>query len=512
VGTDILSNLTSGFGTVLRPEYLLFVFIGVVVGTAIGVLPGIGPSLTISLLLPITFGLDPIAAFIMFGGIFYGAMYGGSTTSILVNTPGESSSVVTAIDGFQMAKKGRGGAALATAAIGSFVAGSFATLALMLLAPLLVRFALQFGAPEYFALMLLALSAVTGLAGQSAPKAFFATLLGLAMGMVGIDLQTGQARFTFGSLNMLGGIDAVMVAVGLFAVGEVFWAAATIKVTHDETVALRGSLLMTREEWRRSLPSWLRGSVIGFFIGILPGAGATIASFLSYNAEQRFARGRAELGKGAIEGVAGPEAANNASAGGALVPLLALGIPGSATTAVMLVAFQMYGLRPGPLLFQQQADLVWALIASLYLANAALLVLNLPMVRMWIKLLEVPKPLLYTSILVFSLLGVYADTQNVFSMFLLIGLGVLGFVLRRYDFPLAPVVLGAVLGPMIEQEFRRGMAISQNDASVFFTRPISGVLMALVIFSFVTPVLNALWVRLRARAQPVVAAPAAEPE
>ncbi len=508
MGTDILSNLTTGFGTVLRPEYLLYVFIGVTVGTAIGVLPGIGPSLTISLLLPITFGLDPIAAFIMFGGIFYGAMYGGSTTSILVNTPGESSSVVTAIDGFQMAKKGRGGAALATAAIGSFVAGTFATLALMLMAPLLVRFALRFGAPEYFALMLLALSAVTGLAGQSAPKAFFATLLGLAMGMVGIDLQTGQARFTFGSLNMLGGIDAVMVAVGLFAVGEVFWAAATIKATHEESVALRGSLLMTREEWRRSLPSWLRGSLIGFGIGILPGAGATIASFLSYSAEQRFARGRAELGHGAIEGVAGPEAANNASAGGALVPLLALGIPGSATTAVMLVAFQMYGMRPGPLLFQQQGDLVWALIASLYLANIALLVLNLPMVRIWVKLLEVPKPLLYTSILVFSLLGIYADTQNVFSMFLLIGLGLLGFFLRRYDFPLAPVVLGAVLGPMIEQEFRRAMAISQNDASVFFTRPLSGVLMALVILSFVAPIATAVWARLRARSAPAVAAPA----
>ena len=497
---DILSNLTTGFGVVLRPETLLFVFIGVTVGTAIGVLPGIGPSLTISLLLPVTFGLEPIDAFVMFGGIFYGAMYGGSTTSILVNTPGESSSVVTAIDGFQMAKKGRGGAALATAAIGSFFAGTFATICLMVAAPLLVRFALNFGAPEYFALMLLALSAVTGLAGQSAPKAFFATLLGLAMGMVGIDLQTGQARFTFGSLQMMGGINPVTVAVGLFAVGEVFWAAGTIKVIHEETVALRGSLMMSREEWRRSLPAWARGSVIGFFIGVLPGAGATIASFLSYNAEQRFAKGRADLGKGAIEGVAGPEAANNASAGGALVPLLALGIPGSATTAVMLVAFQIYGLRPGPLLFQQQSELVWGLIASLYVANAALLILNLPLVRLWVKLLDVPKPVLYTSILVFSLLGVYADTQSVFSMFLLVALGAIGFLLRRYDFPLAPVVLGAVLGPMIEQEYRRALAISVSDYSVFFTRPIAAVLMALVIMSFLVPIFNAVWRRSRARA------------
>jgi len=499
-GGDIWANLVSGFGVVLTPQHLFFVMLGVVIGTAIGVLPGIGPSLTISLLLPVTFGLEPISAFVMFGGIFYGAMYGGSTTSILVNTPGESSSVVTAIDGFQMAKKGRGGAALATAAIGSFFAGTFATLMLMLMAPLLVRFALQFGAPEYFALMLLALSAVTGLAGQSAPKAFFATLLGLGLGMVGIDLQTGQARFTFGNLNLLGGIDPVMVAIGLFAVGEVFWAAGTLKRTFEETVTLRGSLLMNREEWQRSWPAWVRGSVIGFIVGVLPGAGATIASFLSYNAEQRFAKGKAELGKGAIEGVAGPEAANNASAGGALVPLLALGIPGSATTAVMLVAFQIYGLRPGPLLFQQQADLVWGLIASLYIANLALLVLNLPMVRMWIKLLDVPKPMLYTGILTFSLLGVYADTQNTFSMVLLLLLGLLGFLLRRYDFPLAPVVLGAVLGPLIEQEFRRSLAISVSDYSVFFTRPLALVLMMLVMMSFLVPLFNAIWKASRRRA------------
>lgn len=507
-GGDVWANLITGFSVVLTPQHLFFVAIGVVIGTAIGVLPGIGPSLTISLLLPVTFGLEPISAFVMFGGIFYGAMYGGSTTSILVNTPGESSSVVTAIDGFQMAKQGRGGAALATAAIGSFFAGTFATLALMLMAPLLVRFALQFGAPEYFALMLLALSAVTGLAGQSAPKAFFATLLGLALGMIGIDLQTGQARFTFGSLNMLGGVDPVMVAIGLFAVGEVFWVAGTYKRIDEETVTLKGSLLMNREEWARSWPSWIRGTLIGFTTGILPGAGATIASFLSYNAEQRFAKGRRELGKGAIEGVAGPEAANNASAGGALVPLLALGIPGSATTAVMLVAFQIYGLRPGPLLFQQQADLVWGLIASLYIANAVLLILNLPMVRIWIKLLDVPKPVLYVGILAFSLLGVYADTQNTFSMVILLALGLIGFVLRRYDFPLAPVVLGAVLGPLIEQEFRRSLAISVNDYSVFFTRPISLVLMTLVGMAFLVPLFNAIWQWSKTRAQ--VSIPAEE--
>lgn len=489
---DIWSSILQGFAVVLTPQNLLFMTLGVLIGTAIGVLPGIGPSLTISLLLPVTFGLDPVAAFVMFGGIYYGAMYGGSTTSILVNTPGESSSVVTAIDGFQMAKKGRGGAALATAAIGSFFAGTVATLALMLLAPLLVRFALSFGSPEYFALMLLALSAVTGLAGRSAPKALFATFFGLALSMVGIDMQTGQARFTFGNLMLLGGIDAVTIAIGLFAVGEVFWAAATIKGIHEETLKLRGSLLMTREDWRRSIPAWVRGSFIGFVTGVLPGAGATVASFLSYNAEQRFAQGRRELGQGAIEGVAGPEAANNAAAGGAMVPLLALGIPGSATTAVMLVAFQMYGLRPGPLLFVEQGDLVWGLIASLYIANVLLLVLNLPLVRLWVKLLDVPKPILYAAILVFSFLGVYADTQNTFSMILLLALGVVGFLFRKVDVPLAPVVLGAVLGPMLEQEFRRALAISVADYSVFFTRPLSAVLLVLVVISFLAPFVNAL--------------------
>ncbi len=489
---DIWSSILHGFAVVLTPQNLLFMTIGVLVGTAIGVLPGIGPSLTISLLLPVTFGLDPVAAFVMFGGIYYGAMYGGSTTSILVNTPGESSSVVTAIDGFQMAKRGRGGAALATSAIGSFFAGTVATLALMLLAPLLVRFALSFGAPEYFALMLLALSAVTGLAGRSAPKALFATLFGLALSMIGIDMQTGQARFTFGNLMLLGGIDAVTIAIGLFAVGEVFWAAATMRGVHEETLKLQGSLLMTKDEWRRSFPAWVRGTVIGFITGVLPGAGATVASFLSYNAEQRFAKGRKELGQGAIEGVAGPEAANNAAAGGAMVPLLALGIPGSATTAVMLVAFQMYGLRPGPLLFAEQGDLVWGLIASLYIANVLLLILNLPLVRIWVKLLDVPKPVLYTAILVFSMLGVYADTQNSFSMILLLVLGVIGFLFRKVDVPLAPVVLGAVLGPMLEQEFRRALAISVNDYSVFFTRPISAVLLALVAISFLVPFINAL--------------------
>ena len=485
---DIFGSLLGGFATALTPQNLLYAGIGVVLGTAIGVLPGIGPALTISLLLPITFGLDPVPAFIMFGGIYYGAMYGGSTTSILVNTPGESASVVTAIDGYQMAKKGRAGAALARRAIGSFVAGTLATIALMFLAAALVEFAVQLGAPEYFAIMLVALSAVTSLSGTSAPKALFATLLGLALGLVGTDNQTGQLRLTFGINELEDGIDVVLGAIGLFAVGEVLWYAATLRsqVT-EERQTVRGSTWMTREEFRRSVPAWLRGSGIGFFIGALPGAGATIASFISYALERRFSKRRSEFGKGAIEGVAGPEAANNASAGGALVPLLGLGIPGSGTTAVMLVAFQIYGLQPGPLLFSSRPDLVWGLIASLYIANVALLVLNLPLVGIWVRLLDIPKPLLYAGILVVSAVGVYSLNRNAFDLAVVFVLGVVGFLMRRYDYPLAPVILGIVLGPLIDNNFRRGMIMTDGNVLALLTRPLTLAILVLAIAFFVLP-------------------------
>lgn len=497
--TQLLANLGTGFGTALTPTNLLFGLIGVMTGTAIGVLPGIGPALTIALLLPLTFGLEPTTAFIMFGGILYGAMYGGSTTSILVNTPGESASVVTTLDGFKMAKQGRGGAALATAAIGSFVAGTFATFMLMLLAPVLVEFALRFGPPEYFAIMCLALTAVTGLAGDSAPKAMFATLLGLGIGMIGIDLQTGQARYTLGSPELLGGVDVVVAAIGLFAIGEVFWNAATFKRIREEIVRTTGSLLMTRDEWKRSIPAWIRGTLIGFFIGVLPGAGATVASFLSYNAERRASKTPEKFGTGMIEGVAGPEAANNASAGGALVPLLALGLPGSGTTAMMLAAFQLYGLRPGPLLFSQKPELVWGLIASLYIGNALLLLLNLPLVGIWVRMLDIPKPLLFSGILVFSVLGVYALNNSVAELLMLFALGVTAFFMRRHGFPMAPIVLGVVLGPLIEQEFRRAMLISVGNPLIFFTRPISLTILLLAILSLVGPSAAQAWSNWRQR-------------
>jgi putative tricarboxylic transport membrane protein len=492
-----VDSLLNGFITALSPMNLLFGLIGVTVGTAIGVLPGIGPSLTISMLLPITYGLDPTTAFIMFGGIYYGAMYGGSTTSILVKMPGEAASVVTSLDGFQMALQGRAGAALATAAIGSFVAGTFATFMLMLLAPLLVNLALRFGPPEYFALMTLALTTVSGLSGVSAPRAMFSTMLGLGLGVIGIDLQSGQARLTFGIPSLLGGIDVIVAAVGFFAIGEVLWtasarrAATSAPMANEPMVSNVARLKMTQDDWRRSWPAWIRGSLIGFFVGVLPGAGATLASFLSYSAERSASKYPEEFGKGAIEGVAAPEAANNASAGGSIVPLLALGIPGGGTTAIMLAAFQLYGLQPGPLLFAEQPQLVWGLIASLYISNALLLALNLPLAGVWIKLLHVPQPLLFGSVLALSMVGVYTLNHNSFDLLVVWILGIVSFFMRRYDFPIPPVILGLVLGPLLEQEFRKSMAISLGNPSIFVERPISAIIL------FVASIV--LWAGIRSR-------------
>lgn len=498
--TQLGDNLAVGFGGALAPLNLLLGVVGVTLGTAIGVLPGIGPALTISMLLPLTFGMDPVGAFIMFGGIYYGAMYGGSTTSILVKMPGEASSVMTALDGFGMTRKGRAGAALATAAIGSFIAGTFATLMLMLMAPVLVEFALGFGPTEYFALMVLALTALCGLSSRSRAKTAFATLLGLALGTMGIDVQTGQARFTFGVQGLLGGMNIVVVTVGLFAVGEVFWYAATRGTADagEAPVPVRGRVRLTRDEWRRSFPAWIRGTMIGFFTGVLPGAGATVASFLSYSAERRFSKAPEEFGDGAIEGVAGPEAANNASAGGSLVPLLALGIPGSGTTAVMLAAFQMYGLQPGPLLFSQDSELVWGLIASLYVSNALLLVLNLPLIGLWVRLLRVPRPLLFGTVLAFSTLGVYTLNNNIFDVAMVYVLGVLAFFMRRYGFPIAPTILAVVLGPLLEQQFRRAMAISGGDPTVFVTRPLTAAILFGAVAVVSAPVLTRYLARRRA--------------
>ncbi|MBY2924353.1 tripartite tricarboxylate transporter permease [Rhizobium leguminosarum] len=486
---DTLAALFDGFAVALTPYNLMWSLVGVTLGTAIGVLPGIGPALTVALLLPVTYGLEPTSAFIMFAGIYYGAMYGGSTTSILLNTPGESASIVTALDGHAMARKGRGAQALATAAIGSFVAGTIATIALTFVAPLMVKVALLFGPAEYFALMVLALTTVTAVLGSSLSRGLASLLFGLALGLVGIDLQTGQARFALGIPELLDGIDVVIVAVGLFAVGETLFTVARHAFETEQIYDIRGSKWMSREDWRRSWKPWLRGTAIGFPIGALPAGGSEIPTFLSYLTEKRLSKNPEEFGHGAIEAVAGPEAANNASAAGVLAPLLALGLPTSATAAIMLAAFQQYGIQPGPLLFDNNPELVWGLIASLYIGNVMLLLLNLPLAGVWVKLLAIPRPWLYSGILLFATMGAYTLNNNIVDVAMLWIIGVIGFGMRVLDVPVAPCIVGLILGPLAEQQFRRALTISQGDASVFFTHPISLALLVIATALVIVPTL-----------------------
>jgi putative tricarboxylic transport membrane protein len=478
--SSLFTDMGTGFSVALAPENLMFGLLGVLIGTAVGVLPGLGPSVAIALLLPLTFGLEPTTAFILFGGIYYGTMYGGSTTSILINTPGDAASSVSTFEGYPMAKKGLGGVALATSAIGSFIGGTFATFMLMIAATSLASATLWFGPPEYFALMLFALTMVTGMAGKSLPRALFALALGLGLAMIGIDLQTGENRLTFGVQELYGGIDVALGAVGLFAVGEALWLIAAPPSGPTEQLPTN-RLWLKLDEWKRSFIPWIRGSLVGFSSGLLPGTGATFATFMSYGVERRFAKNPQEFGKGAIEGLAGPEAANNAAAGASMVPLLALGIPGSATTAIMLVAFQLYGLQPGPTLLENNKELVWGLIASLYVANVLLVVLNLPLVGLWVQLLRIPKGLLTAIILVFSTVGAFSLQGSLGDVVIVWLLGVAAFLLRRYGFPIAPVLLGLVLGPLIEQDLRRSLAMSSGDFSIFLTRPIAASILALIV-------------------------------
>jgi putative tricarboxylic transport membrane protein len=485
---DSLFALMDGFATAITPINLMWSLIGVTLGTLIGILPGIGPALTIALLLPVTRNLDPTGAFIMFAGLYYGAMYGSSTTSILLNTPGESGSIMTALEGNVMARQGRGAAALSTAAIGSFVAGTLGTLALTFLAPLFVKLALLFGPAEYFALMVLAFTTVSALLGTSISRGVASLLLGLAFGLVGTDILTGQPRLTFGFLSLLRGIDIVVVAVGLFAVGEALFMASQTHLRTAEILPIKGSLFMTREEWRRSWKPWLRGTALGFPFGALPAGGTEIPTFLSYFLEKKLTKHPEEFGHGAIEGVAGPEAANNAAVAGVLVPLLALGLPTSATAAILLAAIEQYNLQPGPLLFSGSSTLVWGLIASLYIGNVMLLVLNLPLVGLWVRLLSIPQPLLYGGILVFSTLGVYSLNNSTFDLVLLFIVGIIGFLMRRHEFPVAPCIIGLILGPLAEAQFRRALSISQGDPSVFVTHPLSAVLLALAAAVILVPI------------------------
>ncbi|MBL8348674.1 MAG: tripartite tricarboxylate transporter permease [Burkholderiaceae bacterium] len=495
---DLWNNLLQGFVTAGTPINLLWALVGCTIGTAVGVLPGIGPATAVAMLLPITLKVEPTASMIFFAGIYYGAMYGGSTTSILLNTPGEAGSMVTALEGNKMAKSGRAGAALATAAIGSFVAGTIATVGVTLFAPLVAEYAVRLGPPEYFLLMVLAFCTVSAVLGQSTLRGLTALGIGLAMGLVGLDQITGQARYTGGVPELMDGLEVVLIAVGLFAVAEALYA-VLYQGKVVETQNKMSRVHMTRDEWRRSWPAWLRATFIGFPFGTIPAGGSEIPTFISYATEKKLSPHKREFGTtGAIEGVAGPEAANNAAITATLIPLLTLGIPTSNTTAILLGAFQNYGIQPGPQLFDTNAALVWALIASLYIGNVMLLILNLPLVGLWVKLLKIPKPPLYAGILIFATVGVYGMRQSAFDLVLLYAIGLLGVVMRRYAFPTAPVVVGMILGPLAEAQMRNALSIGEGRWGVFVERPMSLFLLVVVVTVLVLPRLMALLKRRRA--------------
>ena len=477
---DTLQFLADGFGVAFQWHNILFALIGVIIGTAVGVLPGIGPMSGVALLIPVTAtitsgmptGAAAASSIILLAGVYYGAMYGGSTTSILLNTPGESSSVVTTLDGYQMAQQGRAGAALAISAIGSFVAGIISLIGLVLLAEPLSNVAIKFGPAEYFSLMLLGLAAVSGLAGKSMTKAIMMTVFGLMLGTIGIDAVSGIARFTYDQPILFSGLEFLTIAVGLFALGEVV---KTVLEKDEETgsIAKINRILPTKQDMKDSTIPIVRGSLLGFFIGVLPGAGATLASFFSYTTEKKLSKNPEKFGKGHIAGVAGPESANNAASGGAMIPLLTLGIPGSGTTAILMGALIMYNIQPGPLLFDEHPEVAWGLIASMFIGNLMLLVLNMPLVRVFAKIIQTPKKYLLPMIIAISFFGVYAVQYTTFDLYLLLGCGVLGYLLSKNDYPVAPLVLALVLGPMIENNMRRALTISNGDFSIFVTKPLS---------------------------------------
>ena len=484
---DIWNQLLGGFATAGTPVNLLWAFVGCALGTGIGVLPGLGPAVTVAMLLPITSQVEPTASMIFFAGIYYGAMYGGSTTSILLNTPGETGTMVTALEGFKMAKNGRAGAALATSAIGSFVAGTIATVLVTLFAPVVADFAVKLGPPEYFCLMLLAFTTVSAVLGASTLRGMTALFIGLAIGLVGMDQITGQVRYTGGVPEFLDGIEVVLIAVGLFAVGEALYN-ALYEGRSEASLNTAGRVHMTKTEWKRSWPAWLRGTFLGFPFGTLPAGGSEIPTFLSYATERKLSKHPEEFGTvGAIEGVAGPEAANNSAVTATLVPLLTLGIPTSVTAAILLSALQNYGIQAGPQLFTTSSTLVWALIASLYIGNVMLLVLNLPLVGMWVKLLKIPRPQLYAGIMIFATVGVYGMRQSSFDLFLMYGVGLLGVLMRRYDFPTAPVIVGMILGPLAEAQMRNALSIGEGRWGVFVERPMSLLILSCVVAILVLP-------------------------
>ena len=486
---EVLNELLNGFSAALTPQNLLFALIGCLVGTLIGVLPGVGPVAGVALLIPLTLNLEPTSAIIMLAAIFYGTAYGGTITSVLLNTPGEASSAVTTIDGYEMTKQGRAGAALTIAAVGSFIGGVIATIGLVVAARPLGSLGLKVGPPEFFGLMVVGISLLVALAGRSMIRALISGVLGLLIAMVGIDPVAGAPRFTFGSERLLDGVSFVAVIVGLFGLSEVLISALGDRPTHPHAPGLK-ALMPTRADFRRSAPAIARGTGIGFVLGLIPGMTGSVSSLLSYGAERKFSRNRTELGHGAIEGVAGPETANNAHANGALIPLFTLGIPASPTIAVLMGAFLQQGLTPGPTLFSEHAEVAWAIIASLFIGNVILLVLNVPLVKVWTSILRIPQPILTPLIMLFLVVGSYTINYSVFDVFVMILFGVVGLVMRRFDIPLAPLVLTLVLGPLMERSLRESLDISQGSFSIFLTRPITVVLLAIGVLIAVSPLLR----------------------
>lgn len=486
---EMIAGLMHGFAVALEPMNLFWCFVGVFFGTIVGILPGLGPSATVALLLPLAMQMNPTSGLIMMAGIYYGAKYGGSTTSILLNVPGESASVVTCLDGFEMARRGRAGPALGIAAISSFVAGTIGVLLLMLVAPPVAEFALRFGPPEYFALMAMGLAMVVLLAGKSMIKALLSMFLGLWLATIGVDLFTDNARYTFDRVELVDGVNFVVVAIGTFAIGEVL-ANLTSKSSGQLFEVPKGlrNLLPNLQDLKDSRFAFVNGSLVGFFVGVLPGAGSTIASFVSYGIEKAVSRHPEKFGTGAVEGVAAPEAANNSETGGALVPLLTLGIPGSGTTAILLVALIMWGMRPGPMLIQDHPTVFWGLVASMYIGNVMLLILNLPLVPLFAQVLRLPAYILYPVILGVSLVGVYSVDERLFDAWLVGGFGLLGYAMRKLDYPAAPLILGLVLGDFMERALRQSLMMSAGDISIIYTRPMAVVMLILAAAILIAPV------------------------
>jgi putative tricarboxylic transport membrane protein len=486
---DILHQIFFGLEVAFQPMNLLFCFIGVLIGTLVGVLPGLGPVAAISLLLPATFHAPPVGSIIMLSGIYYGAMYGGSTTSILVNIPGEAASVVTCFDGYQMARKGRAGPALGIAAFGSFIAGTLGVVGLALVAPPLATMALKFGPPEYFSLMVLGITVLTFLSGGSMLKSLMMACFGVVIGNVGLDLMTAQPRFTFGLNILLDGVGLVPLVMGLFGISEVL-------LNVEEQLSERKvfetkfkGLLPTLKDWKESFWPMIRGSVLGFFLGILPGGGAVISSFVCYGVEKKLSKHPEEFGKGAIAGVAGPEAANNSATAGAFIPLLTLGLPSNAVMAILLGALMIYNMPPGPRLITSHPDLFWGLVTSMYFGNAMLLVLNLPLIGVWVQILKVPYPILFPLILLFCLIGAYSLNTNTAEIGLMLFFGVLGYLMKKFKYDGAPLVLAMVLGPLMDNSLRQSLLMSGGSGMIFFTRPICIVILGAVILILLLPVL-----------------------